>query len=261
MRAVALYIKLGKRPRATIRELSYPSRNALKGWYREYERQQDLPARSARRPPKFSQAQKQVALAHYASHGRCVSWTMQALGYPGRAMLTAWVREAFPQIRSVSSRGRGPGDHSDEVKNGALVGLYCRSESAAALAKKVGVSRETLYAWKNQLLGAEAPAMMKRKTKMPLDPEIADLELQREALQRAIHELRIEHDLLKTASDLIKKDPGGDLQNLNNREKTMLIVALKSRHKTPTLLCRAALTSIIAPVSRWKISIFRCAAS
>lgn len=47
MRAVALYIKLGKRLRATIRELGYPTKNALKGWYREHERQQNLPARSA----------------------------------------------------------------------------------------------------------------------------------------------------------------------------------------------------------------------
>ncbi|RWY36629.1 IS3 family transposase, partial [Falsigemmobacter intermedius] len=76
MRAVALYIKRGKRSHATIRELGYPSRNALKGWYLEYERQQDLPARSAPRQSKFSEAQKQAALAHYASHGRCVSWTM-----------------------------------------------------------------------------------------------------------------------------------------------------------------------------------------
>ncbi len=53
MGAVALYIKLGKRPHATIRRLGYPSRNALKGWYLEYERRQDLPACSAHRPPKF----------------------------------------------------------------------------------------------------------------------------------------------------------------------------------------------------------------
>lgn len=35
MRAVELYIKLGKRLRATIRELGYPTKNALKGWYGE----------------------------------------------------------------------------------------------------------------------------------------------------------------------------------------------------------------------------------
>ena len=90
--------------RATIRELGYPTKNTLIGWYREYERRQDLPLGSAARPPKFSEAQKQVALEHYASHGRCISWTMRALGYPGRATLTAWVREAFPETRTVSTR-------------------------------------------------------------------------------------------------------------------------------------------------------------
>ena len=49
LRAVKLYIKLGKRVQATIRELGYPTKNALKGWHREYQRLQDLPIRSAPR--------------------------------------------------------------------------------------------------------------------------------------------------------------------------------------------------------------------
>lgn len=241
MRAVELYIQLGKRVRATIRELGYPTKNTLIGWYREYERRQDLPIGSAPRPPKFSEAQKQVALEHYASHGCCISWTMRGLGYPGRATLTAWVRAAFPAIRTVSTGTRGRGDHSATVKQAAVLGLYCRTESAEALAKKVGVSRPTIYAWKNQLLGAEAPATMRRKKSAALDPEIEELERQRAALQRDIRELQIEHDLLKTASDLIKKDLGGDLQSLSNREKTMLIVALKNQYRPSALLMRLRL--------------------
>ena len=42
IRAVKLYIKLGKRLRATIRQLGYPTKNSLIGWYREYERSQEL---------------------------------------------------------------------------------------------------------------------------------------------------------------------------------------------------------------------------
>ncbi len=82
--------------------------------------------------------------------------------------------------------------------------------------------------------------MMKRK-KSALYPELEELERQREALQRDIRELQIEHDLLKTASEMIKKELGGDLQGLSNREKTMLIVALKKRYKTPALLARLGL--------------------
>ncbi|KAA9361433.1 IS3 family transposase, partial [Ochrobactrum quorumnocens] len=109
MRAVALYIKLGKRPKATIRQLGYPSKNALKGWYLEYEHHLDLRLGFAPRAPKFTQAQKEAALEHYRTHGRCVSATMRALGYPGRATLTAWVREAFPEIsKAVTGRTGRP---------------------------------------------------------------------------------------------------------------------------------------------------------
>ena len=42
IRAVKLYIKLGKRNRATIRQLGYPTKNALKSWHREYADSCDL---------------------------------------------------------------------------------------------------------------------------------------------------------------------------------------------------------------------------
>ena len=42
-------IKLGKRVQATIRELGYPTKNALKGWHRGYQRLQDLPIQSVPR--------------------------------------------------------------------------------------------------------------------------------------------------------------------------------------------------------------------
>ena len=82
--------------------------------------------------------------------------------------------------------------------------------------------------------------MMKRK-KSALYPELEELERQREALQRDIRELQIEHDLLKTASEMIKKELGGDLRGLSNREKTMLIVALKKRYRQSALLARLGL--------------------
>ena len=40
---------------------------------------------------------------------------------------------------------------------------------------------------------------------------------------------------------MIKEEPGGDLRSLSNREKTMLMVALKNRYKTPALLARLGL--------------------
>ena len=52
-----------------------------------------------------------------------------------------------------------------------MVGLYSRQESAQALAEKFAVSRPTLYAWKTQILGPEAPepARVYRRVKQSKD--------------------------------------------------------------------------------------------
>jgi len=52
LRAVKHYLALGKRCRATIRQLGYPSKNALKAWYDEFERRGDLHVGYARSKPK-----------------------------------------------------------------------------------------------------------------------------------------------------------------------------------------------------------------
>ena len=79
IQAVELYIKLGKRVRATIRQLGYPTKNALKSWCRKFEQRLELPAGYAGRCPKYSQAQKKAAIQHYLAHDRCIAATMLRL--------------------------------------------------------------------------------------------------------------------------------------------------------------------------------------
>ncbi len=62
IRAVKLYIKLGGRLKVTLRNLGYPTKNYLKAWYREYEREQDLQVGYSRAPSKCSAEQKQRAV-------------------------------------------------------------------------------------------------------------------------------------------------------------------------------------------------------
>ncbi len=96
VRAVRLYIKLGKRIAATIRQLGYPTKNSLKSWHQEYERCHDLRSGYVRSKPKYSPEQKKAAVEHYLSHDRCAAETIRALGYPGRGTLAAWVEELHP---------------------------------------------------------------------------------------------------------------------------------------------------------------------
>ena len=239
IRAVELYIRLGKRVRATILQLGYPTKNALKGWHREYEKRLDLPVGFAVRGPKYSQAQKQAAVEHYLTHDRCISATMRALGYPGRGTLTAWVREALPQTRKAIVGVAGRPSYPDSLKQEGVIGLCSREESAQAVADKLGVCRPTLYNWRNQLLGSEALSTMKRNKSVPAGRE--ELQRQLESLQRDIRQLQIERDLLKKANELLKKGLGVDLQLLSNREKTLLVDALKDLHRLPELLAQLGL--------------------
>src|SRR5437868_6449473 len=126
LRAVRLYLELGKRIAATIRQLGYPTKNALKSWHREYEQGHDLAARYVRLRPKYSAQQKEVAVEHYLSHGRCLAGTLRALGYPGRGTLADWVDELHPDAgkRVV---GKAGGALRARMRSGSLTSLSSTS--------------------------------------------------------------------------------------------------------------------------------------
>jgi len=202
LRAVRLYIKLGRRVRLTIRQLGYPTKNALKSWHREFEKRHDLPTGYARRP-RYSRAQKERAVQHYLDNGRCFTVTIGALGYPSRRLLFDWACELHPQ---AGTRVVGPSrELSPAVKQAAVIALCMRQASAKSVAQELGVSRPTLYNWKHRLLGHGAPASMKRQQDSPPGSERAELEQQLEALRRDIRRLQLEQDLLKKANELLRK--------------------------------------------------------
>jgi len=185
-RAVKLYIKLGKRTGATIRQLGYPTKNSLKSWHRAFEQGQDFPTGYVRSWQKYSDEQKRVAVEHYLDHGRCNTGSIKALGYPCRDTFAAWIDELHPKMR-IHVVGRASGvQHSPEFKRAAVVALCNRQMSAQTIAQELAVSRPTLYKWKNQLLGCEVPASMKPPNHSPPAPDRLGLEQQVESHRRDI---------------------------------------------------------------------------
>ena len=202
LQAVQLYIRLGQRVGLTIRQLGYPTKNSLKSWHREYVQRLELPVGYARRP-KYSQAQKEQAIKHYLESGRCLSMTIKELGYPSRTLLSAWVREqhpeAYPRVVSRSQKMSAP------MKRSAVMALCMREGSAQSVAQDLGVSRPSLYVWKNQLLGHDGSTSMKRPRDSSPSQQRDELEQQLEELRRDVRRLQLEHDLLKKANELLKK--------------------------------------------------------
>lgn len=130
IQAVKLYIKLGKRTGATIRQLGYPTKNVLKSWHREYEQGHDLPVGYARSKPKYSNEQKKVAAQHYLDHGRCLVGTLTALGYPCRETLAAWIDAQYPKTRIRVVVKAAGALRSPELKQAAVIELCIRQSSA-----------------------------------------------------------------------------------------------------------------------------------
>jgi len=235
MEAVELYIKYGKSAAAVIRELGYPDRKTLRMWYRKHieEHKTGVLHRNIR-TPKFTEEQKQAAVRHYLDHGLSYSKTSRALGYPNRETLRQWCRELVPDR---CRKRRGGLQYTEEQKREAVAALCTREGSAQEIALVHGVSRPVLYQWKNKLLGREVQAAMTdigdeaiRKTREELLEEV-------ESLQKQIKRLKLERDVLEVTAEIIKKDPGVAPKNLANKEKALLVDALRNDHPLKDLLC------------------------
>jgi putative transposase len=92
-RAIKLYIKYDKCAADVINEFGYPNRNTLTKWYKTYAETGTVWEQYSRRP-MFSLEQKKVAVEYYLEHGRNLSRTVKALGYPSsRETLKLWCDE------------------------------------------------------------------------------------------------------------------------------------------------------------------------
>lgn len=244
IRAVRLYIQYDKSAAAVIRELGYPDRKTLRYWYEEYLRDNGLKKKSVR-SPKYSGAQKEVAVKHYMEHGKCASRTIRALGYPSRALLKQWVTELCPEEKPHCSAGRSLVHLTKEQKEAAVMELCTKDETVQKIASRYQVSRCSIYQWARELLGEGSVSSVPKRNKAEepkpatieeLQSQVDDLTKQTRELKDEVFRLRVERDVLEKAAEVIKKEEGVSLGSLTNREKAVVIDALRNRYRLKTLL-------------------------
>jgi len=137
--AIETFIRFGHSYADTIAELGYPDRHTLNSWWREYRETGEVPVGKMIREPRFSDDQKREAVEHYLGHGKSLSRTMRALGYPkGSDTLRGWIDELAPGQRKY----RGPNPKRDPVpvekKVQVVAELEARTGPAAQIAEKHG---------------------------------------------------------------------------------------------------------------------------
>jgi transposase InsO family protein/transposase-like protein len=220
MKAVRLFIDYDHQMSRVIQELGYPSRRALRDWYREFLESGDLHTWYPKRS-HYSVRDRRAAVEYFWAHGENISRTVASLGHPSRETLRMWIDELSPGMRKVPIQSGPSAALSDEEKR-------------AAVPEAIGVSRVSLYEWKNELLGTGRRRRVNDPKQGPSTEE--DLEREIESLRKCIRRLQLEHDILKGANELLKEEESINPQNLTNREKTLLVDALGTTYKASELL-------------------------
>lgn len=171
IKAVKLYIKYDLSAADTIRELGYPKYKMLTRWYKEYQETGGLHKRFNKRPA-YTLDQMKTAVNYYLEHGRNISRTVKAVGYPTREGLARWVDELAPGERKSRIKRGAMVQFSHEQKKDAVIELCTREGSAEAVANRLGASRFSLYKWKKELLGEEDASPMDESRKPPLPDDM-----------------------------------------------------------------------------------------
>ncbi|MGE5507849.1 MAG: IS3 family transposase, partial [Chitinophagales bacterium] len=251
MKAVKLYLKYNRSSASVRRELGYPSKGALKQWVDEFETTGSLHVGYRVRPPRYSGQQKQAAVDHYLQHGRNLQRTVNALGYPSRHTLDQWLDEAVPDRRKrrTGRAGQNKVKLTRRQKEQAVKDLCLRDGPACEVAGKHGVTREALYKWRSDLLGKEPLVSKARRDKPRRDPsktgleaKVKELHQEVRALEDEVYRLRLERDILEAAAEVLKKGQGADLKQLTNREKAVVVGALREKYHLNELLHGLALS-------------------
>ncbi|MFU7896072.1 IS3-like element ISKpn38 family transposase, partial [Klebsiella pneumoniae] len=103
-------------------------------------------------------------------------------------------------------------------------------------AQSIGVSVPVLYKWKKDLISDEAYQSMRKRKAAPQDKNQDALLGEIQRLRKQVHQLQLERDILTKANELIKKDLGVSFLKLKNREKTLIVDALKKKYPVAELL-------------------------
>ncbi len=146
MAAISLLIKYDLCYADVIHELGYPDCSSLRHWYKDYLQEQATGIARPENPYiKYSHEEKEKAVKYYLEHGRNISRTIRAIGYPSRPLLKGWIDELSPESRKTR---KNPVKYSEEQKRQAVIDLCTRTETVAEIATKHGANTASLYlAW------------------------------------------------------------------------------------------------------------------
>jgi transposase InsO family protein/transposase-like protein len=250
MKAIQLFTEQKRSIKSIIRELGYPSRSMFYYWYKEYKKNGELRTDKKRGHSKYTDEQRKQAIEYYLEHGKNITHTINVLGFPKRTALRDWIIEDIPDNEKGCLTGRTLIKYSQEEKEQAVKRFCIGDSTAKEIATEMGVTESAFYSWKRRLLSERCEVTLLKKNTSNVNKDTKkhiknqdELISEKESLlkqvaelQREIHRLQLEKDILEKAGEIIKKDQGINLAKLTNREKAVLIDALRNKYRLTELL-------------------------
>lgn len=252
LKAIELYIKYDFSPGAVMYELGYPTaRSMIYRWYKTYKANGNSFPTSRKFKSKYTDEQKHIAVEYYLTHGKSIKRTITALGYPGSTCLCDWLNELAPgkNRKWFWKKNDNVVRCTQEQKCQAVLDYTSGKKTVKQISEELNIGKETVYSWKNKYLGRKSKMSKQTikqnavdcsatdsETKQNLKEEVIKLKQQAEQLQKEIYRLRLEKDVLAKAAEIIKKDKGVNLKELSNREKAIVINALREYYPLKELL-------------------------
>lgn len=159
---------------------------------------------------------------------------IQTLGYPTSPMLYHW-RDNYPEYYDVPEQKHWK-QASMDLKQSTIRRCLIDNEPVKLVAEEIGYSPSLIYKWLREYREKGHVSSMK-KTTANVDVNPADINASEDikALKAQLIDMQMEIDILKETINVLKKDPGVDQMALRNREKAVIIDALKNRYSLPNL--------------------------
>jgi len=184
---------------------------------------------------RYTKEQVHAALTLY-SKLHSLPKVVKILGYPSVGSLASWVHK-YPEVVAPKSHKR----HIKapiNVKLDAIRRCYENGEMLKSVAEEIGYSSVAILNWHKKYQEKGLVGLMNKSdtdsSKSPKDIQsINDIE----ALKAQMMDMQMEIDILKETINVLKKDPGVNQEALSNREKAVIIDALKNKYSLPKL-CR-----------------------
>jgi putative transposase len=194
---------------------------------------------------KYSDEQVKRALELY-DELQSVSKVIQRLGYPSKQGLYTWVgaKGRLQQAKGPRKRYNNTPEHPIHPPLSLKIDILRRcfelGENVQLVSEETGYSRSSIYTWRKKYILYGATALMNTKDdqrgKLPEGRSASTEEVA--LLKTQIQQMQLEIDLLKETIEVLKKDPGVDLTALKNREKAVMIDAMRGKYALPILLDR-----------------------